>query len=116
MDRLIIWLMIVNLMSQSAFSLLAPFYPDMAQKQKGLSSTLVGLVMSSFSVSFVIFSFLVSLKISKIGRRFVLYCGIVLQGISMLGFGCIVWVSNKQLFLILSFAFRLLGGIAGSFI
>lgn len=46
MDGLIIWLMVVNLMSQSAFSLLAPFYPDMAEKKKGLNSTIVGLVMA----------------------------------------------------------------------
>jgi MFS family permease len=74
-------------MSQSAFSLMAPFYPDMAKDQKGLSSTLVGMVMSSFSVSFVVVSFFVGMKISKLGRRLVLYVGIIGQGISMIGFG-----------------------------
>ena len=87
MDALIIWLMLVNVMSQSAFSLMAPFYPDMAKDSKGLSSTLVGMVMSSFSVSFVIVSFFVGMKISKLGRRLVLYTGIIGQGISMIGFG-----------------------------
>jgi MFS family permease len=66
---------------------MAPFYPDMAKDNKGLSSTLVGMVMSSFSVSFVIVSFFVGMKISKLGRRLVLYTGIIGQGISMIGFG-----------------------------
>lgn len=116
MDALIIWLMVVNLMSQGTFSLLAPFYPDLAVKEKGLSSTIVGLVMASFSVSFVIVSFFVGMKISKLGRRFILYSGIILQGISMIGFGTIVWINNKTMFIILSFTFRLLGGVACSFI
>ena len=34
----------------------------------------------------------------------------------MIGFGLIVWINNKELFIILSFAFRLLGGGACSFI
>jgi MFS family permease len=50
--------------------------------------------------------------ISKFGRRLVLYVGIILQSISMVGFGCIIWVDNKVLFIILSFMFRLLGGVA----
>lgn len=116
MDALVIWLMVVNLMSQSAFSLLAPFYPDMAVKQKGLNSTLVGLVMASFSLSFVVASLVVGIKISKLGRRRVLYTGIILQGISMIGFGSIVWVPDRLIFIILSFTFRLLGGVASAFI
>lgn len=103
-------------MSQGAFSLLAPFYPGIAEKEKGLSSFIIGMVMSSFSVSFVIASYIVGIKISKIGRRFTLYSGIILQSLSMIGFGLIVWIDNKILFIILSFAFRLLGGTACSFI
>lgn len=56
------------------------------------------------------------MKLSKIGRRLVLFTGIILQGISMIGFGCIIWIPDKVLFIILSFAFRLLGGIACAFI
>lgn len=108
--------MIVNLMSQSTFSLLAPFYPAMAKDDKGVSSTVVGLVISSFSISFVLVSFLVGMYISKIGRRLVLFSGIVLQAISMVGFGCIIWVDNQVLFIILSFSLRLLGGTACAFI
>lgn len=112
MDTLIIWLMLTNIMSQGAFSLLAPFYPDIAEKEKGLSSFMIGMIMSSFSVSFVIVSYIIGIKISKIGRRFTLYSGIILQSISMIGFGCIIWVNDKIIFIVLSFGFRLLGGAA----
>lgn len=110
MEALVIWLMLVNLMSQSSSSLMAPFYPEMAKNTKGVSSTIVGLVMGSYSVSFVIVSFIVGMKISKIGRRLVLYIGIVLQAISMIGFGTIIWINDRNMFIILSFTFRLLGG------
>ena len=103
-------------MSQGAFSLLAPFYPDIAEKERGLSSFIIGLIMSSFSISFVVVSYIIGIKISKIGRRFTLYSGIILQSISMIGFGWIIWVNDKIVFIILSFAFRLLGGAAWSFI
>lgn len=112
MDALVIWLMMVNLMSQSSSSLMAPFYPEMAKSTKGVTSTIVGLVMGSYSVSFVIVSFIVGMKISKIGRRLVLYIGIILQAISMIGFGTLIWVNDRMLFIILSFGFRLLGGVA----
>jgi len=116
MDGLIIWLMLVILMSSSTFSLLAPFYPDMAETKKGLSSGMVGLVLSSFSITYVIASYLVGRYLSKMGRRFSLYTGIIMQGVSMIGFGALIWISNKTFFIILSFTFRMLGGVACAFV
>lgn len=112
MEGLIIWLMIVLLMSASASSLLAPFYPDMAKEKKGCSSLIVGMVLSSFSLSYIISSYLIGIQLSKIGRRFSIYTGIIMQVISMVGFGSLVWIPDRTLFIILSFAFRLLGGVA----
>ena len=108
MDCLIIWLMIVNLMSQSSFSLMAPFFPGMAKEEKAVSSTIVGLIMGSFSISFVIVSFIVGMKISKLGRRLVLFSGIILQALTMIGFGLTIWVNDKILFIAISFFLRLL--------
>lgn len=108
--------MIVLLMSASASSLLAPFYPDMAKEKKGCSSLIVGMVLSSFSLSYIISSYLIGIQLSKIGRRFSIYTGIIMQVISMVGFGSLVWIPDRTLFIILSFAFRLLGGVAWGFI
>lgn len=115
MDGLIIWLMLVTLMSSSVFSLLAPFYPEMAQTEKGLSSGIIGIILSSFSVTYVFTSYFVGNYIAKIGRRKTLYIGIILQGICMIGFGALIWIPNKMLFIILSFTFRMLGGVACGF-
>lgn len=116
MDGLIIWLMLVILMSSSTFSLLAPFYPDMAETKKGLSSGIVGLILSSFSITYVITSYIVGKFLSKMGRRFTLYSGIIMQSISMIGFGALIWIQQKTIFVILSFIFRMLGGVACGFI
>ena len=112
MEALIVWLMVVILMTQSASSLLAPFYPDMAKDTKGWSSLIVGMVLSSFSLSNIIASYLIGINIGKMGRRFSLYIGIIIQCISMVGFGSLLWIQDRTLFIILSFAFRLIGGVA----
>ena len=116
MDNLILWLMLVNLLWQAASSLLAPFYPDIAKQKIGLSSLIVGLIMASFSFSYILNSIYLGYKIGKIGRRTTLYLGLVLQAISMIGFGFLEWIENKYLFIGLSFFFRLLAGVASSFI
>lgn len=116
MDGLIIWLMLVTLTSSSVFSLLAPFYPEMAETEKGLTSSVVGLVLSSFSITYVITSYLVGRFIAPLGRRKTLYLGITLQSIAMIGFGCLIWIPDRIMFIILSFAFRMLGGVACGFV
>lgn len=116
MDWVIFWLCIVNVMSQSSFSLMAPFFPSMAKEEKNVGSTIVGLIMACLSVSFVIASLFISMTLSKLGRRLVLYTGIILGISSMVGFGFMIWINNRILFIILSFALRLLTGVASAFI
>jgi MFS family permease len=95
---------------------MAPFFPSMAEEEKGVTSSWAGLIMASLSVSFVIASFVVGMKISKIGRRLVMYLGILMTVVSMVGFGFMIWVPNKILFITLAFALRLLSGTASAFI
>jgi len=102
-------------MSSSTFSLLAPFYPEMAETEKGLSSGIVGIILSSYSLTYVTTSYLVGKYLSRMGRRFTLYTGIIIQSVCMLGFGSLVWMPNKELFIILSFVFRMILGIASAF-
>ncbi|CAI2367076.1 unnamed protein product [Moneuplotes crassus] len=116
MDWVIFWLIIVNVMSQSSFSLMAPFYPSMAKDEKGVGSAVVGVLMASLSVSFVITSCIIGMVISKIGRRLVLYSGIFIGVGSMVGFGFMIWINNTVLFIILSFTLRLLTGVASAMI
>lgn len=79
MEALVIWLMLINLISQSAFSMLAPFYPDIAKDERGMSSTIVGFVMSSISFASVVTSFIIGTRLGKIGRRFAMKFGIIVQ-------------------------------------
>ena len=88
----------------------------MAKDEKGVGSTVVGILMASLSVSFVITSFVIGIFISKIGRRLVLYSGIILGVGSIVGFGFMIWINNTVLFIILSFTLRLLTGVASALI
>jgi MFS family permease len=45
------------------------------------------------------------------GRRRVLFLGMISTCVSMIGFGCLNWINDKSLFIILSFVFRFCGGI-----
>jgi MFS family permease len=116
MDGLIIWLMMINLISQSAFSVMAPFYPDIAIDDRGMSAFMVGMVMSSFSITFVITSLFVGHNLGKIGRRRAIYVGIVIQTFSMVGFGCVIWIYDRTMFMVASFVLRMIGGISCAFI
>lgn len=69
MDKLIIWLAVISLFSQASFSLLAPFYPTVAEDQKGLTATAVGMVFTAYSIAFVITSLIMGMILGKIGRR-----------------------------------------------
>jgi MFS family permease len=73
--------MLTTLMGSSVFSLLAPFYPDIAEEEKGLSSTVVGMIMGSQSLTYVITAYLIGKHISTVGRRKTLYIGIIIQAV-----------------------------------
>lgn len=116
MDWLIVWLMLTNLVCNSAYSMLAPFYPDIAQKERGMSSFLVGMVMSSASVSSMFTAFFIGQKLGQIGRRRSLYGGIYVTAACIVGFGALIWIKDRTTFIIASFVFRVIGGVSCAFV
>jgi len=93
-----------------AFSLIAPFYPLVANK-RGLSSLEVGFAIGIFSGLYFIVSATLSGNLGRLGRKRCYVFGMGLQGITMCAFGFLEFIHGHTLFLTLSLVFRALQGI-----
>ena len=106
MDKLIWLLFSINMLSQANTCIFAPFFPNIAKEEKGVSLFMVGFTMSMNSIAFVIFSYIAGHATALVGRRFMIYLGLAITGIAMIGFGLIYWVSNRTLFISLALILR----------
>jgi len=79
-------LCLVNLIANSAYSSIAPFYPNEAMK-KGVPMSVMGIIFSAYSISMAVFSPLFALLLNKHGAKRVLIVGCLCEGIAMLVFG-----------------------------
>ena len=76
-EKLLITLIcIVTLTANSAYSSIAPFYPDEAV-QKGVSKVFIGFIFSGYSLSMFIFAPVFSSMLTKHGRKNVLLLGCI---------------------------------------
>jgi len=102
-------LCLINLVANSAYSSIAPFYPYEAVK-KGLPSSVLGFIFSGYSISMCVFAPLFSHMLSKIGRRNVLILGCLGESIAMFCFGLFIYIDNPLTYGILSFLCRFIEG------
>lgn len=78
-DKLIVTLSFVNLLTNSAYSSIAPFYPLEAAK-KGVSPIYIGFIFSAYSMTKTIVSPIVGRLMAKTGRKPMIYAGVLLEG------------------------------------
>jgi len=97
------------LIANSAYSCIAPFYPNEAVS-KGVPPYILGLVFSSYSVSMAIFSPLFAHLLATQGSKRVLVLGCLCEGLSMIIFGLFDFVENPTWYAILSACCRFLEG------
>ena len=102
-------LCMVNLIANSAYSSIAPFYPSEAVK-KGVPTSLYGIVFSAFSISMAIFSPLFAQLLDEQGPKKVLVLGCVCESFSMLIFGLFDFVQGPEAYAICSFSCRFIQG------
>lgn len=99
--------LISSMFCAMVYSLQAPFYPAEAEK-KGISSTQYGFVFSVYEVS-IFLSSLVSAKfLQDFGTKFILVCGLFLEGASCFAFGFLDSIDDGDTFLTLSFILRIM--------
>ena len=90
------------------FSLIAPFYPNLAQS-KGVPLWLIGIIFSAYPLSTLISSLLLGKYMVLLGRKLVLLSSFLLIAASMVVLSPIEHLEFTP-FVILSFAARILGG------
>ena len=109
-DKVILCLCIITLLSNASFSLIAPFYPLEAQN-KGIDVVYVGFLMSTQSLTFIFSSIGTGRALNKIGRTRGMILGVLLIIVSIMGLGSLKYVQKKERFVLFSFLFKFLCGL-----
>ncbi|XP_022254884.1 MFS-type transporter SLC18B1-like, partial [Limulus polyphemus] len=105
-------LAIGNLLVGACYSLLAPFFPQEAEK-KGASSTEYGMVFSVYELVGFIFAPVYGRLLPILKAKFLTYCGLFVCGSCCILFGFLDKAEPGSTFLILAIAVRIVEGLGG---
>lgn len=86
MNRLVLSILGITALSNSAYAIIAPFLPFEFEK-KGVDPSWLGYIFSIYSVAVVLCSPMVGKMISILGRRNLVQFGMLLMGTSFIIFG-----------------------------
>lgn len=106
-------LVLFAIFSEVGYALLSPLYPFIA-KERGVSDSVIGLVFSSFAISNFITTIATPYIIKIIGRKNTLYISLITESICTICFGLISFITNKNIFISLSFVIRFAQGAGGA--
>jgi MFS family permease len=99
----------VNYIANSAYSSIAPFYPDEAVA-KGVETQYLGFIFAGYSISMCVFSPLFGSMLTTLGRKNVLILGCFCESVAMIAFGFFDYFDNPTLYAVLSFVCRFIEG------
>lgn len=102
-------LCLVNLIANSAYSSIAPFYPNEAVG-KGVPTSMLGIVISAYSISMAIFSPLFANLLNTHGPKRVLIIGCLCEAVAMIVFGLFDFIQDPVAYATCSFCCRFLEG------
>jgi len=91
LDKTIITLAGLNLITNSAYSSIAPFYPFEAIK-KGVNPVYIGFIFAVYSLTKTLVSPIVGSVMNTVSRKKIILFGLLVEGIAILGFGLIVFI------------------------
>lgn len=98
-DLLLISLLIGTCLSNSVYSVIAPFYPQVALKN-GLSDGLIGIVFSSYPIAATVVSPIYTYMLLNIGRKKVLVFASIQLILSQIGFMMAPSLKGNTLFVV----------------
>ena len=107
MNRLVVSILGITALSNSAYAIIAPFLP-FEFKKKEIDQTWIGYIFAIYSVAVVMCSPLVGKMIAILGRRNLIVFGMLLMGTSFIVFGCITELENREAFITLALLNRFL--------
>lgn len=114
-DGLVISILSITALSNSAYAIIAPFLP-FEFKRKGIDQDWIGYIFSIYSVAVIFGSPLVGHMIVVLGRRNIIVFGMFCMGASFIVFGLISDTQNKATFIGLSLLNRFLQGLSSCMI
>ena len=114
-DKTIAWICICTLISNSAYSLIAPFLP-IELEQKGVVGVSVGMIFMVYSIAVVLASISLGSFINTVGTTNLIVLGIFNMGLTFVLFGMIDDMSNSTVIICYSLVLRLLQGASSAFV
>ena len=111
---LIISTQLLYLSSACVYSTIAPLYASEA-KEQGTTTTIIGLVFSTYPFIIFIISPLVGKFLPQLGPVSTLFVGSFLEGFGEILFGFIVYMQKRWMFVLFSFLLRIVAGVGASF-
>ncbi|KAF0291755.1 MFS-type transporter SLC18B1 [Amphibalanus amphitrite] len=99
-----------ELLSGCSIAILIPFFPTDAQA-RGVSDTVIGFVFSCYALTHLVMTPVASRLIPRFGMSQVLYLGLLLSGLSTVGFGALDFLSNDTVFIALCFIVRIISAV-----
>lgn len=99
-DPLVLSILGVTAITNSAYAIIAPFLP-FEFKKKGIDQTWIGYIFAIYSIAVILCSPVVGSMIAVLGRRNLIIAGLLLMGCSFLAFGLMSEIENKQVFITL---------------
>ena len=102
-------LCLVNLIANSAYSSIAPFFPGEAVK-KHVPQFYIGFIFAGYSVSMWIFSPLFSSLLKQYGRKKVLMLGCLCESFAILLFAILIVIEDPFMYGVSCFMCRMIEG------
>ncbi|XP_063713908.1 MFS-type transporter SLC18B1-like [Symsagittifera roscoffensis] len=97
-------------------SQLAPFFPNEAELNKGVSELLVGAITGCFDFSMLFFSILLPFVVKPEWNKLLFFSGALLGALFNMVFGLVDVINSSQWFASLSFICRLFMGLGGALV
>ena len=109
----LISMLLLDVTSFAAMSILAPFFPSIIKK-KELSSTINGIILSTYGFVVMVSSPLVGILVPKMTPRICYLTGIFLSAVSNFCFGLVYLIENNILFVAVCVILRALSALGSS--
>jgi DHA1 family multidrug resistance protein-like MFS transporter len=106
-DKTLISMLVMNVLSNSCYTLIPPFLPFMF-RAKGADPSLLGYVFAIYSLSVILFSPVVGLLVNKIGRRPIILFGVLMYGTSFFLYASSSYIESVTLYTIDCFMIRII--------
>mmetsp|Transcript_19222 Transcript_19222/g.13821 ORF Transcript_19222/g.13821 Transcript_19222/m.13821 type:complete len:116 (+) Transcript_19222:21-368(+) len=115
MDKTLLFLLITNIISNSAYSVIPPLLPQ-ALDDKNVDELMVGFILGVYSVSCVLTSLIIGTNFDRLGGVRILSYGLLLMGFCIMLYGMIAYMSSASWVAFYSIILRLMQGTASSMI